>query len=335
MNIEWMFFDSWWWLFLLPFVGFVWAPKTWTPGELVSAAAMNTNIRDHLNENLRTQATALTGNQDDFALDGPIVYLKCNNATALVLRGGLIDSGNLDGAKVIIEALNAAVTLKNQDAGSATANRIITLYGDDLEMVAGERVLIVYDGTATRWRASRVGVSRGIGTGTIPHGGIGIGGVAIEGPDSDVDGPHVQMTTDSDNYPLFQMYMWSHDAMGLAFDSYYDGANWKSSDAGSNFLITKAGDIIKLFIDSGVAAGSNNTFTTVGGINPAGHVGIGTLSIDTSALLELDSTTGALELSRMTTTQRDALAAQNGMVIYNTTLNKFQGYENGAWTSFI
>ena len=51
----------------------------------------------------------------------------------------------------------------------------------------------------------------------------------------------------------------------------------------------------------------------------------------TSAILELQTTTGALLLSRMTTTQRDALTAVNGMIIYNTTDNVIQGYENGAW----
>ena len=36
----------------------------------------------------------------------------------------------------------------------------------------------------------------------------------------------------------------------------------------------------------------------------------------------------------MTTTQRNALTASNGMVVYNTTTNKFQGYANSAWVDF-
>ncbi len=44
---------------------------------------------------------------------------------------------------------------------------------------------------------------------------------------------------------------------------------------------------------------------------------------------------GYLLLNRLTTTQRGLLSAQNGMVIYNTTLNKFQGFENGTWTNLI
>lgn len=61
------------------------------------------------------------------------------------------------------------------------------------------------------------------------------------------------------------------------------------------------------------------------------NVGIGTSTPNTSSALDITSTTGALLLPRMTTTQRDALTPANGMLIYNTTLNKFQGYENSTW----
>ncbi len=37
----------------------------------------------------------------------------------------------------------------------------------------------------------------------------------------------------------------------------------------------------------------------------------------------------------VTTVERDALSAANGDIIYNTTDNKFQGYENGAWANLI
>lgn len=39
---------------------------------------------------------------------------------------------------------------------------------------------------------------------------------------------------------------------------------------------------------------------------------------------------------RLTTAERNALQnVINGQLIYNTTTNKFQGYENGAWVNLI
>lgn len=150
--IELTSFIDWWWL-LLPLFGFIWAPKTWIPGELVSAASMNTNIRDHLNESLRTQATVLTGTQNNFALDGPFAYLLCSNASALTVTGALIDSGNVDGAKITVEALVGTVTLSHQNANSTSSNRIITTDGLDLTLALTDRVILIYDGTVSRWRA--------------------------------------------------------------------------------------------------------------------------------------------------------------------------------------
>lgn len=77
----------------------------------------------------------------------------------------------------------------------------------------------------------------------------------------------------------------------------------------------------------------------IGGTTPSmvvdvsnGNVGIGTNSPATSAVLDITSTTGALLVPRMTTTQRDALTAVNGMIVYNTTTNAFNFYENSGWT---
>lgn len=36
----------------------------------------------------------------------------------------------------------------------------------------------------------------------------------------------------------------------------------------------------------------------------------------------------------VTTTERDALAAEAGMVVFNSTLSKHQGYDGSAWQSF-
>ncbi len=61
------------------------------------------------------------------------------------------------------------------------------------------------------------------------------------------------------------------------------------------------------------------------------RVGIGTDPTNVSAKLEISSTTGALLLSRMTTTQQNALTAVNGMLIYNSSTNKVRAYAGDAW----
>jgi len=56
-------------------------------------------------------------------------------------------------------------------------------------------------------------------------------------------------------------------------------------------------------------------------------------SVAATGAVSITTTTGALTLPRLTTTQRNALTAANGMIIYNTTDSKFQGYAGGAWVN--
>lgn len=50
-----------------------------------------------------------------------------------------------------------------------------------------------------------------------------------------------------------------------------------------------------------------------------------------SAYIEISATDGGLLNARMTTTERDALTAYNGLQIYNTTTNTLDSYYDGAW----
>lgn len=106
-----------------------------------------------------------------------------------------------------------------------------------------------------------------------------------------------------------------------------------------NLLIIGGGDgarqaatEIAFRLSASKATGDGNAVMTLKG---AGNVGIGTASPNAAALLDLNSTTRGFLLPRMTTSQRDLIASPpNGLVIYNTTLNKFQGVESGSWVSF-
>lgn len=66
-------------------------------------------------------------------------------------------------------------------------------------------------------------------------------------------------------------------------------------------------------------------------INGSLKIGTGDTTTNSSVGLEINSTTRALLLSRMTTTQRDALTAVAGMMVFNTTTSKFQGYDGAVW----
>ena len=66
-------------------------------------------------------------------------------------------------------------------------------------------------------------------------------------------------------------------------------------------------------------------------LDGAGHLGIGTSTPNAYAILDLTSTTAALILPRMTTTQRDAMTAVSGMLIYNTTTGKLNVRGASAW----
>jgi len=59
------------------------------------------------------------------------------------------------------------------------------------------------------------------------------------------------------------------------------------------------------------------------------------LSSETAILLtagtRVEVTQSPFKMASYTTAERDALSAQNGDMIYNTTTNKFQGYANSTW----
>ena len=75
-------------------------------------------------------------------------------------------------------------------------------------------------------------------------------------------------------------------------------------------------------IDSGTIDGA-----VIGGSTAAAITG--TAISGTS--LTITGSTGTVQLPTLTTTQRNALTAVNGMLIYNTTDSKIQAYAGGAW----
>ena len=104
-------------------------------------------------------------------------------------------------------------------------------------------------------------------------------------------------------------------------------------------LTTDNGNFLEgfVFLDptlSQIGFGLNTLITLSNtGTSIDGSLAIGTAIPATSAKLEISSTTGAVLFPRMTTAQRNALTAVNGMVIYNTSLDKLQVRAGGSWIS--
>jgi hypothetical protein len=80
-----------------------------------------------------------------------------------------------------------------------------------------------------------------------------------------------------------------------------------------------------VFAPATTVSGSPNSLvapTSVGGVRVSSYV-------------ELQGTTGGFLLSRMATTQRDALTAVNGLALYNSTTDTLDVYANNAWQSLV
>ena len=71
-------------------------------------------------------------------------------------------------------------------------------------------------------------------------------------------------------------------------------------------------------------------------VNKDGNLGVNTLTPDRKLVVNGNAqVTNELLLGNMDQTAINALTGANGMIVYNTSTNKFQGYENGAWANLI
>lgn len=123
------------------------------------------------------------------------------------------------------------------------------------------------------------------------------------------------------------------------------------SNGAGNLLIGSTNGVIKLFVGNTAQANviatveSSGLTINTGNLTLPGNLissGAGTPTITSTSNLTLSAVTGVsvsgggtFRLPSLTTEQRANITAVNGDVIYNSSVNKFQGYENGAWANII
>lgn len=233
-----------------------------------------------------------------------------------VLSGG---TGDLNGLDLILDAdadsyLHAAgddhaefvlatasgqldVNINGADDFTFTANAFNVAVGSGIVMGNGCTIgqaagpLLTFDDTNDLLEIT--GCKVGIGTTTVPHAGVGIAMLALDGV-AGAAGPNVQFTTTADDYPLLQILPLVHDNISILLDAYYDGANTRSSDAGSNFAILKNGDALQFRHEAGVAAGNVVTWGVAMQIVATGDITIGSTSVPSGTLMiHQDNAAGA------------------------------------------
>lgn len=99
---------------------------------------------------------------------------------------------------------------------------------------------------------------------------------------------------------------------------------------GANPIILRTNATDRVRVVQGLMVGTT-TDPGAGSARIETSLGLGTTPV-TTAMLEMNSTTKGLLISRMTTTQRNAIASPaTSLLIYNTTTGQFEFYTGSAW----
>ena len=119
---------------------------------------------------------------------------------------------------------------------------------------------------------------------------------------------------------------------------------------GNGSLLTgiAAGGYGNANVAANLAAFGSNPVSTTGNVTAGNFIGnvvgggAGTPTISSTTNLDLSAASavrviggGTFRLPSLTTAQIANTIAANGDMIYNSSVNKFQGYENGAWANII
>jgi hypothetical protein len=119
-------------------------------------AALAPAIEEHgfaINKLIRQWAMAtpaqITGDEDDYALPDEVVVRMSTDAPHTITGFSPSEEGDFH---ILINVDSTDFVIANEDAGSSAENRVITLTGASVTLVANAIFIMVYDVDSLRWR---------------------------------------------------------------------------------------------------------------------------------------------------------------------------------------
>jgi uncharacterized protein (TIGR02145 family) len=308
-------------------------PRSGTDTQTVSAAlAGNTlqiknqgttqsatvDLSVYTNTDTQTLAFALGGTTTQTALtltDGGSLSLQAGNGITFAQTG--TDTLKIAGG-------DSSYTVD----GGLAESRTISLTDKNLTFIGQSQAVLFLDGGK-----SQVGIGTATPTAALE----------ISSKDNGVLIPRISLTA-SQTYslkgsPTEAMLVYNTEtATNTGLDGagfyYWQNNRWNKigqEAAGGVWRADSASNTISLKekTDGSTRPETDNVF-----INDNGNMSIGTKNPETSAALQISSTTKAFLPPRMTTAQRDAIGTKvAGMVVYNTEDKALQTYDGSGWSS--
>ena len=159
-----------------------------------------------------------------------------------------------------------------------------------------------------------------------------------------VDAPTINLSGDKSGDVIFQAYDGANYITHAAFSAVVDGTFTGNSSKMPGRLDFYTRSATDTFAGLVMRLSGDKTATFTSTVTATGFIssGTGTPSVASATNLDLSAAAavrviggGTFRLPQITTTARNLLTAANGDLIYNTTDNKIQGYENGAWVNLV